>query len=41
MSDHIAGDEELLIGFDKTNGKIVEPVGPIYESKEGGGVNKD
>ena len=41
VGDHIAGDEKLLIGFDKTDGKIVKPVGPIYESKEGRGVNED
>ena len=41
LSNQIAGGEELLIGFDKTDCKIVKPVGPIYESEEGGCVNED
>lgn len=41
MDDHVAGDEESLIGLNKANSETMKPVGLISEGKEGGRVNED
>ena len=39
--DKVAGKKKALVRFDESDGEVVEAVGPVSESEEGGCVDED